>query len=846
MVLYLLMKGWRKNMISSNNHKVFEPDDFEPEEVPQAQDDFQADDFVPDERKYEDLSWLEKHFSSEGQQLSAKKNRNLGKGVLSGLSAGWSEAIPGLKTEEGAESTGGQVAGAALPLGWLAKGITWPLKAAASLSPKFVKPLGYFANLLGISAAGGLYEGLEESAEKSIEAGEFIPPSPETIVEQGAKWAALDTALNALGLGARFAKALYNKSAELKIPASQLLEDLTGSIGKTDKLAQEALAKLEDKTISQIEKEAANVQKTEDFSTLALDRRLAEQAKDIRNKKIKAEDLTKLESSSTPKPYLPGEFQAVEIAENVINEDLVNRIESISQRAPSEKQLGENIKQDVERIIESNKKETDSLYEIAKKGEEGKFPKLQKTADAIVEAINKIESGGLNLTPEGYNKANKQLRDTLTDLGYGIETDANGKIIRAVEGSRQPLSKVIEVKKRLNNIINYDLLETSAGDFLKKPAYELRGDIRKGFGSKNSKARKAFEEAESKFGEFAEKKGKKSIQSIRTSQKPESISKTIKTPSGLADVKEVVSKEQFAQIEREILEHMQTMEEQKAASFYREMRDSLSPDSRAIAEEIIQSKAPKNSPSRKVNQREAIQKKAIDDIAKSSITGERPEVALDLWKTKEGQQLIKHALENNPNKAEVLKYLEEQSFKDFTSSIVTPDGKIEFKKLEKLLKDPATEENIRLIAGQEGVNFLKNLENLSNKIKKNSSIIEGRIDKGSLSERKAINKELEKRGQDKLNKLKAKNENVEKSSILYKFDDFLNSYGIKAKGLLAGLGILKYGSVKGISASIAYEVFSRIARNKKVQEAFKKAALSNSNPAALIKSLSELMDELDN
>ena len=840
------MKAWRKNMISSNNHKVFE-DDFEPEETSQVQDDFQPDDFEPEQRKYEDLNWLEKHFTNEGQQLSAKKNRNLGKGVLSGLSAGFSEAIPGLKTEEGSEGTAGKVAGSIVPLSYASKAITYPLKAAASLSPKFIKPLTYFANLLGISSAGGLYEGLEESAEKSIEAGEFIPPSPETIVEQGAKWAALDTALNALGWGGRFAKALYNKSAELKIPATQLLEDLTGSIGKTDKLAQEALSKLEDKTVSQIEKEAANVQKTQDFSTLALDRRLEEQAKDIRNKKIKPEDLSRLEAANAVqvKPYLPGEFQAVEIAENVMSEDLVNRIESVSQRATSEKQLGENIKQDVERIIETNKKETDALYDIAKQGEEGKFPKLQRTADSIVEAINKIESGGLNLTPEGYNKANKQLRDTLTDLGYGVETNAEGQVIRAVETSRQPLSKVIEVKRRLNNIINYDLLETSAGDFLKTPVAELRGEIRKGFGSKNSKSRKAFEKAEEKFGEFAEKKGKKSVQSIRTSQKPESITKTIKTPSGLADVKEVVSKEQFSQIERELLEHMRTMEEQKAASFYREMRDSLSSETRTIAEEIIQSKAPKNSPSRKVTQRETIQKKAIDDIAKSTITGERPEVALDLWKTKEGQQLIKHALENNPNKAEVLKYLEEQSFKDFTSSILSPDGKVEFKKLEKLLKDPATEENIKLIAGQEGVNFLRNLENLSNKIKKNASIIEGRIDKGSLSERKAINKELEKRGQEKLNKFKTKNENVEKSNILYKFDDFLNSYGIKAKGLLAGLGILKYGSVKGIGASIAYEVFSRIARNKKVQEAFKKAALSNSNPASLIKALSELMDELE-
>ena len=435
------------------------------------------------------------------------------------------------------------------------------------------------------------------------------------------------------------------------------------------------------------------------------------------------------------KPYLPGEFEAERIAEEAIDTELNSRIEDVSQRAVTEKQLGENIQQDLEKQIEFSKKETDALYDIAKEVEDTKKPNLKKTANKIVEQIQKLEAGDLTLKPEGYSKANTQLRQTLTDLGFGIEEDEAGRIVRAIKVKDIPLSQAVEVKRRLNNIINYDIGETSAQDLLKGPVSELRGDIRQGYGPKNSKARKAFEEAETKFGEFAEKKGKKSIRGMRSSEKPESVAKIIRTPSGLADLKDVVSKEQFAQIERELLEYMRGQNQEKAQAFYREVRPSLSSNTQSVAEQIIESKSPLTSPSRKVAQRQKIQEMVLDDVSKAVETGQRPDKALDLWKTKEGQQLIKHALEGNPNKSEVIKYLSDQSFSDFASSVVGTDGKINFTKLDKYLKDPATVENLRLIGGEEAVSFFKNLETLSGNISKNESILERTIAKGNAPER---------------------------------------------------------------------------------------------------------------
>lgn len=925
----------------------------------------------------------------------SKERINNLKAVVSGETAGFSELIPGFEVEDMTGSTSHKIVGSLLPLGLATKAITLPLNAAAKLSPRFVKPLTSLGNLLGLSAAGGLYEGLEESAEKSLEAGEFVPPSPETILEQGGKWAALDVALRTLGWGGRFAKGLYDASVESGKPVTEVLKETiqqSNAYKQGEKIVEKALSILEKKPIEQIEKEIAqkitSQQKASqkfteygldnfiqesiengmikdpyafenfinnsptlkkkadkivedlgkplseiiddltgrtslkpknqikiDASQQAIEEQVEKRTADLRNKKIEVKDFSKIEQAP-PKPYLPAEFEAETIAEEVMSKDLVEKIESTAQRATSDLELGKNIKGDIERTIETSKKETDALYEIAKKGEEKKFPKLQKTANAIVEQINKIRIGGLNLTPEGYAKADKQLVQTLTDLGYAVEMDASGNIVRAVENSRQPLSKVIEVKRRLNNIINYDLLDTSAQDFLKDPVFQLRDGIRKGYGPKTSPARKAFEEAESKFGEFAEKKGKKAIRNMRTTEKPESIAKTIKTPSGLEDVKQVVSPEQFAQIEREILEEIKGLNEQKAAEYYREIRPSLSSDSRAIAEEIIQSKAPKNSPTRKVAQREAIQKKAIDDIAKATITGQRPEVALDLWKTKEGQQLIKQALENNPNKKEVLKYLQDQSFKDFYSSIVNEEGVINFNKLDQMLADKATAANIRMVAGEDGYQFLKQSEQLSERIKKNVSMIEGKINKGSAKERAAIEREIEKKGKERLSRTKEKNVNeqkaiqeskeaekqaikdryqdaieesigkksasnrkavqkqetrsgqrkfeeikgkraaeamekkaaeeaLEKDNIIYKLDEFLTSkYGFKARGVLSLYGLFNYPTETLLYGG-AFEGFLHLIKNKRVQQAFQKAALPKSSPIELIRALDSLFQELD-
>ncbi len=815
------------NPIDWSQFEDVEPEAQQPQQIQQPQinwDQFEDVEDQPKQSKKEEpfdsrIEYMRQHGVSEADieefkaedplrefQGSKETYKEAPRGILSGITAGFSELIPGFKPE-GDAGTANKVIGSVAPIGWGAKVLSWPLRKAVEKSPIIAKGLTSFAELIGLSTAGGIYGGLEESAEKTGEQGKFVPPSLDTILEHGLQWAALDTALKALGWGGRFGKALFEKMTSTGKSAETVLEELATQIG-TDATAEKAISILENKPLETVQKEAASQgnpiggntaiageadllpkterkvkvggksdvvppSKTQEYAELEFGTRPADKGIDIKNKKISKKELDTLNSKEAPPiPYLPGEFQFEKIGEEALSNDVKKQVESIAERASSKKVLGENVQKEIETTIKEQKKKTDALYEEAAKVEETNRPNTKKTADAILEQIKKIEKGDIKLTPEGYKKAKQQLVQTLTDIGYGVQTGENGLIINVIQDSKQPLSKVVEVKRRLNNIINYDLIDTSAQDFLKGPAAALRQDIRVGYGPKNSKARKAFEQAEKEFGEFAEQKGRKSIRNLRMSETPEAVANVIRTPSGLADIKQVVSPAQFAQVEREILEHLQTMKQESAANLYRELRSSLSPETRSVAEQIIESKAAPIAPTRQQAQKDAIKRKILDSLSESVLTGQRPKAALDLYKTKEGQRLINEALEHSPNKKEVLQYLKDQSFKDFSAAVVSPDGKIDFKKLNEMLKDPMTVENLRQVAGEEGVNFLKNLETLSKNAEKNASLLERTISKGTASERKKLSDEVDKLGKKRIEQIKNKNTALSKEEEAFqsKFD----------------------------------------------------------------------------
>lgn len=765
------------------------------------------------------------------QKVLAEQRRNegeFGRGVVSGSTFGLSEGVPGLETEGGGFSTAGDIAGSVtLPIGTAIKGAKLaltPVMKLAQNSPKIRKGIESLGRLTGVGAVGAA----TTAGHEATEGGKWKVPSIENALEQGAIWSSIDVGLGAIGKLGKFVKTLASKSKELGKDKYTLLNEVGKELstygGSDEKVAQKALDILESKT----GKESSEIA-----------RQVEERREAFKNRKIEVQDFSKIEHVA-PEPYLPNEFSSETIAEKMIDDDLNQSLDAISERASSEKSLGENIQKDIESSIGEKKAETDALYAEAGEGQELKNVNLQKTANSIVEQLKILQSGNLKLSPEGYAKAEKQLLQALEDIGYHVNVDEATQVSQALKVKDVNLKDAVEIKRRLNNIIDYDLKETSAQRFLKDPAFSMRKDIREGYGSKDSAQRKAYEKAEELFGQNAEKQKRKSIVSARYSEKPEQIAKLIKTPSGLSDIKNIVSENQFKQIERELLEHIKSLPEDKARNFYREVRSDLSQDAKILGEQLIEAKAPSSSPDRKALQRQKIQDAFLDDIAQSTITGQRPKKALDLWKTKEGQKLIKHSLQDNPNKKQVLKYLQDTSFNDFASSVVNKEGKVDFNKLNELLKDPATIDNIRMVAGEEGVQFLKQLKTLSEKAKKNFSMIEGIADKGSEKQRASLDKSLNARFGEKVSRHKEGQEKIKKGKLIYKFDDFIKSYGIKTKGLLGALGIINIGTLPTLAAGATIETIKYAAKNKSIRKAVREAAKYKNDPELVLKSLDAL------
>lgn len=143
-----------------------------------------------------------------------------GKGALSGATLSASEYIPGLKPDEEDLMVGlGENIGAFLPISKLYNFIGKPLVNFASKSPIARQGLESLARMTGFGLTGATYE-----AGKDLVQGEV--PTVEELAKTGATWAAIDGALQALGLGVNFGRAVRNIAEAEGKTAKQVLGEL--------------------------------------------------------------------------------------------------------------------------------------------------------------------------------------------------------------------------------------------------------------------------------------------------------------------------------------------------------------------------------------------------------------------------------------------------------------------------------------------------------------------------------------------------------------------------------------------------------------------------------------------
>ncbi len=222
-------------------------------------------------------------------------------------------------------------------------------------------------------------------------------------------------------------------------------------------------------------------------------------------------------------------------------------VESVGERAETDKVLGENIKADIEKNFKEAEKQYQPLYQeikTAAKDIKHKPNSTIKLANSILDHINSLKT-----RPEGYQKVINTLNDNLQDMGYYIAEVIGGKLlVRDASGNpikltpfavqeEVSLSQTMELAQRLNKIVDYDIVGPSIKNQLKPVVNSLKKEIKEALESANPDLSKKFIQAEGLYADTAKKYGNEVITGIRGQQKAERVASSLLEPTVLENLK---------------------------------------------------------------------------------------------------------------------------------------------------------------------------------------------------------------------------------------------------------------------------------------------------------------------
>ncbi len=801
----------------------------------------------------QDISRERQEQQAKGLAKAVLPSPGLVKGGISGATLGASETIPGFAPKEGEVGFGtGKFVGSILPINKLSK-VFGGIGKVAAKSPVLAKPLQALGNIIGAGATGASLEALEETFR-----GEF--PDAAKIAQQGAIWSLLDVGLRGLGLGGRFAANLLKRAKSTKTPPHEVINDVMNELrdqgvdfSVPERVSAKALAVLEQdipeatKAITLPEKAAPTV-----LEDVAKERfqEVEKVSTDLQTKKVTPQRFEKLTEKEIPFAKAP-ELKEIDFGRASKDLETSGTDQKINELFPKQiraQELGTQVQENLNTALERSSNIYTPLYDQAKEAAQFINITPRTVANRGKALIQDLES--LKTRPAGFQNVIKTVENILDDIGFTVQRSEDGvleNIFAVDEAESVGIDRLIELGKRLSEVVNYDIEGFKIQDRLKPIINGIKKDIRKGL-SKNPDALNAFEAAEKLFGDTAEVFDNKFVKQVRLSETPEDIVKNISSASNLEKLKEILQPEEMASVERELIEQLKDKNHKEAKKLFNELKPHLSEDAKKVGEEVVDSKLPFGTKAKTLS----FQRSIADDLSDAIVTGKRPSKVLDLWKTPKGQNLIKDALKNNPNKGEIIDYLKQQSFFDFASSYVKKDGTIEIKKLNDLLRDKNFRFNLRNVGGDEALRFFDNLKTRVGQFEKNLSLLDRlppKIDS--------------KRGTDLIERARKKNEEVPPLTKLFtektgrfeeifkegkvrkgKFDfgetklgrlaaknfplrtkvkAFLESLGLSAKAAIGLTGIVKFGFPNTAAAFVSFKILDKMARSPRVRRAFTEA-----------------------
>ena len=775
----------------------------------------------------------EPEFSEELERQADIGKAEALRGIISGATLGASEYIPGLKTEGNIASESGKLIGSIAPISKLLQWFQGPIVKLAAKSPILQRQLTSLASITGSALGGTVYGGAEQAIKGEM-------PSEEDLLAHGLTWAAIDAGVSALGLGGQFVKSLFTKAGELGKPKFTIINDSINAlraagedISTPEKVSAKVLEILETPgpiatgPITLPEAAAAPVEQQVAQEALNLPQVTA---KDLTSRKVSEEGTNALKDRAfqLSEPIIPKEANFQADLDALSESTTTRKIEGFAPRAASEQELGENIKADIENQLQLAKDEYAPAYELAEESASFENTRANRTAkegEKILESLEEFKT-----RPEGYNKVINYVKTAMEDAGIVLSEAGEISILNS-----PPVDRLMRLSRRLNETINYETLEPAVRSRLKPLVQSIKQDIRAGL-KDNPEALEMYNHAENEFIKKSEKFNNDTVRRIRTEKKVENLAKNIESPTDLEQMKAVLSPSQIAQVERELLEKLNTMPVKQAEKKLRELQKHLSKEGRKLAEEMIAAKHPLHA-ANKVN----LAKQGIyDELSESVSTGARPTKTLKLWETKEGQNIVYDALEKNPNGVELIDYLQKQSFNDFVSTVLTPEGKIDFKKFNKLMQDPAIVDNIRHIGGPEAVRFFKELEGQVKKVSdalKRTEKMKVKLSDQEIERINAIGRKKEK-GKEILQRMVRKDYPLK--NILDKAQEEL---GITSRALLHFMGYHTFGFTGNVGVFFLNKIMTRLSQSSAFRKSFKRAVQSSSDPSKFLAAFESLYQD---
>lgn len=714
------------------------------------------------------------------------------KGFLAGATLGGSEAL-GLGYQEGDLGYGfGETVGTLATETGLMKLFGLPGKVSQAWSNQQKA-----ANMvLDVLKAAGV--GATESTVRQLFKGEI--PNIEEIAKHGATWGAIESVLKLGGAASRAVRGFLT-SESANVPEgierfSRVLSEKNLSPENTEKVANEAL-EFFSRELEVAETKAKSPQSV---------------SNDLRYKKITQPEFEiKIKSPENPEPPSVIESLSANETSPVTQEELNH----FSERSTDSTELGRNVVGDLNANRIASEENYEAAYNLVNEFAQDKFPVVDDVINDVIEQIQFV-GRQLRTRPEQYTSVYNDLLNVFEDLG-GI-LDSNGNFIRP-DGNSIPLDRLMEITRRTGRMAKYGNLVPKITDRLKNVNRRLKDKVRSSIG--NKEALELFNEAEEMFIDHVNKYRNPTTLKVRGRDfKPEEISKIIQNPTELGRLRNVLSQTQYRQVEREILESLNGMTHDKAVTKFRELRRYLSEDARNLANDVILSKTPaqKLTPAQRLQRTE---KFVVDSIAHPK----KSKSLIDMWADTNGNRQIRQSLARNPNRDQIINYLNEQNLYEASRNFINVDGEIDYNALKKFYSEASSKQTIRDMYGDNGLKFFEDLMNLKKTVSQKRKVFE------KVANQPLKNFKVETpRGNEIIQNFKNRVER-EKYPYITKVKDMWAEMPEYAKGVLTATGVYTFGPVKIISSLGGFKLLEVVAKHPRVRRAFHEALnYSGSNP----------------